>query len=106
MVVGQDIEFVGSPIISPGNPDDALLLATGPVSLTYTVSYKYIRSTSTSIYYAALVGALYLASPYLTSGTVVLLPITYYVLPSPIGVSPGDVITVSVTLTFPNAIPA
>jgi len=105
LVVGQDIEFVGSPIISPDNPDDALLLATGPVSLTYTVSYKYIRSTSTHIHYAALVGALYLASPYLINGTVVLLPITYYVLPSPIGVSPGDVITVSVTLTFPNAIP-
>jgi hypothetical protein len=106
MVVGQDIALVGSPIISPDSPDDALLLATGPVSLTYTVSYKYLRSTSCHIYYVALVGALYLASPYLTSGTVGLIPITYYVLPSPIGLSPGDVITISITMTFPNAIPA
>jgi len=104
--VGLDISPVGSPIISPDNPDDALLLATGPVSLTYTVSYKYLDSSSCHIYYVALVGALYLASPYLVNGTVGLIPITYYILPSPIGVSPGDIVTISVTLTFPNAIPA
>ena len=104
--VGLDISPVGSPIISPDSPDDALLNATGPVSLTYTVSYKYLDSSSCHIYYVALVGALYLASPYLVNRTVGLIPITYYILPSPVGLSPGDIVTISVTLTFPNAIPA
>jgi hypothetical protein len=104
--VGYEISPVGSPIISPASPDEALLYATGPVSITYTVSYKYIDTVSCNIYYVALVGALYLASPYLVNRTVALIPITYYVLPSPVGLSPGDVVTISVTLTFPNAMPA
>ena len=104
--VGYDISPVGSPIISPASPDDALLYATGPVSITYTVSYKNIQSTSCNIYYVALVSALYLASPYLVNGSVALVPVTYYVLPSPVPFPSGGVVTISITMTFPNAMPA